>query len=58
MNYISDNPTKRWLIQSPENYQDLKQSADVHFGDKVYCISAKSWSIVNNQGQLQPYEGD
>ena len=57
-NYVSDNPTRRWLIQTMADFDTLKQSADVRFGDKVYCISAKSWNIVDNQIELQPYEGN
>ena len=55
--YVSDNPTRRFVIQSPENFDTLKESVDLQFGDKIYIISTKQWKIIDNQGERQDYSG-
>lgn len=57
VDYVSDNPTRRFVIQSSEDFDELSENIELKFGDKIYCIEDKKWTIIDNQGEQQDYKG-
>lgn len=51
-NYISANPTEKYIAQNQEGVNELVSSGRFDFGEKVYVIDPGETKIMGNDGKL------
>ena len=51
-NYISANPTEKYIAQNDSGLEELKNSGKLDFGEKVYVIESGETKIMGNDGNI------
>lgn len=60
VNYVSDNPTRKYVVQSQQVLDELLSSEEKNnfkFGDKFYIINDKKTKIIDESGNDVDYAG-
>lgn len=54
-NYISANPTEKYIAQNDTGLEELKNSGKLDFGEKVYVIESGETKIMGNDGNIYDF---
>ena len=60
VNYVSDNPTRKYVVQSQQVLDELlsnEEKNNFKFGDKFYIINDKKTKIIDESGNDVDYAG-